>query len=753
MKRSPYLFRLLLFSFCLSVVPVIFLGLYSFSKASETIQVKVNESNNYLIEQTQMRVEQLMKAIDSNTTQAIESPLIRKAITDSLSYESYDQINDVIKSLLHIQSYELRISEVELDSFENHWMIDKGGFYQSVNPALQDLISRIQKTSVWLSDAEAGLNHDAYPGVNLLKNVPVNSSSPDGAILIHVPYLELSRMLDGSDKAQLMILDRNYRIIGSSQISKLGQQLPETGMLEQLSSAESLQGQFRTKYQGEGSTVFYLKSTYNGWSYVSVVPNAAITKDSRMIGWATFWVCLLILIAIAVSALLGSKRMYTPIKQIYESVKNRAGGAVDGKRTDELLFIGQNIEVMFSSQNEMKSLLQAQKRHLRDYFVVKLMNGELTSSEIDEKIDQYEFPRWTQQAVLALQIDSLEHTKYSDRDRDLLMFAIHNIVSELVPESDRFNPVMINSYQVTLVGESASDSSLFKEHVHRMARSIQEAAEKYLSLKVSIGVSRAFAHPRLAPAAFKEATEALKYRVRLGEEAILDISDIKLEKERTQYYPKHLSDELLHSVQHLDQARSSALIGEWLRSLQPAPLSYREYQASLARLLSNLIGLVQDEGIHFQPLFEQDGANLFDQLFRMKTPEDIEQWFVHKIIEPIIETLRTNRETQEVHLSIQVIQLIHEYFDTNLTLEWCASRLNYTTDYIRKVFRKETGTNFSDYLANYRHLMAKKWLAESDAKINDIAERLSYNNTQNFIRNFRKLEGITPGQYRTQLRG
>jgi len=44
--------------------------------------------------------------------------------------------------------------------------------------------------------------------------------------------------------------------------------------------------------------------------------------------------------------------------------------------------------------------------------------------------------------------------------------------------------------------------------------------------------------------------------------------------------------------------------------------------------------------------------------------------------------------------------------------------------------------------------MAKQWLIETDMKIGDIADRLAYTNPQNFIRFFRKMENMTPGQYR-----
>ncbi|MNN90450.1 DNA-binding transcriptional regulator AraC [compost metagenome] len=55
---------------------------------------------------------------------------------------------------------------------------------------------------------------------------------------------------------------------------------------------------------------------------------------------------------------------------------------------------------------------------------------------------------------------------------------------------------------------------------------------------------------------------------------------------------------------------------------------------------------------------------------------------------------------------------------------------------------------FAAYLARYRHQIALQWLKETDMPVKDIAARLQYNNPQNFIRSFRKLEGVSPGKYR-----
>jgi YesN/AraC family two-component response regulator len=96
--------------------------------------------------------------------------------------------------------------------------------------------------------------------------------------------------------------------------------------------------------------------------------------------------------------------------------------------------------------------------------------------------------------------------------------------------------------------------------------------------------------------------------------------------------------------------------------------------------------------------------------------------------------------------------MIHEEFDKDITLESCAARLNYQPNYIWRVLKKEMNTTFSDYLAKYRLSIAKKWLEETSMPVGEIAEKLRYNNSQNFIRYFKKLEEITPGQYRDKFK-
>ncbi|MNR43960.1 HTH-type transcriptional regulator YesS [compost metagenome] len=67
---------------------------------------------------------------------------------------------------------------------------------------------------------------------------------------------------------------------------------------------------------------------------------------------------------------------------------------------------------------------------------------------------------------------------------------------------------------------------------------------------------------------------------------------------------------------------------------------------------------------------------------------------------------------------------------------------------LSRLFKEEFGQNFVDYLAQIRIEQAKLMLKESQEPIQDIAAKIGYSHYISFNRAFKKLTGLTPGDYR-----
>lgn len=92
------------------------------------------------------------------------------------------------------------------------------------------------------------------------------------------------------------------------------------------------------------------------------------------------------------------------------------------------------------------------------------------------------------------------------------------------------------------------------------------------------------------------------------------------------------------------------------------------------------------------------------------------------------------------------------YHDSNLSVVNIASELNVTASYLSRTFKEEAGIGLLDYIHQYRVVTAKKIMDRNpNALIKDIAESTGFYSVASMIRVFKKLEGITPGEYRDSL--
>jgi AraC-like DNA-binding protein len=99
---------------------------------------------------------------------------------------------------------------------------------------------------------------------------------------------------------------------------------------------------------------------------------------------------------------------------------------------------------------------------------------------------------------------------------------------------------------------------------------------------------------------------------------------------------------------------------------------------------------------------------------------------------------------------------VREYLDANfsdpaLSLDQVADIFGMSPFHLSRDFKKTFKVNFVDYISFLRINKAKHLLADTNIKIKDIVGELGYHDVPNFIRKFRLIEGITPGQYRTAL--
>lgn len=90
---------------------------------------------------------------------------------------------------------------------------------------------------------------------------------------------------------------------------------------------------------------------------------------------------------------------------------------------------------------------------------------------------------------------------------------------------------------------------------------------------------------------------------------------------------------------------------------------------------------------------------------------------------------------------------IEEHFMETIQLNDIAIVAHVSPSYLSTKFKKETGTNFTEYLVRFRIHKAKQLLKKTNLLCREIAEKVGYFDYVHFSKIFKKYTGITPKEY------
>lgn len=755
MGQSVYFKKLVLLIVLLGALPTLILGVYSYDQASRSVRQHAVEGSKQFLAQSQLRVEQNLKNIDTTLTSFLHSSFVQTVLKYPLSPAYYDAFDQLEKTMYRLQIFELQVDEITLYNMREQWTISNGGIKPLEDRGHLRELSRsmndISGNSQWLLRPEGGFS--------LLKKDPLYMNQPNTLLEAYISDNAIRRVLDTNEETgNVFIATKTGQPIAFEEGNGLLTEEQFRSVIKHSRDERNETGSFTYHAEDGKLDVMYRESSYNGWVYYSIIPISKLTSDLKSIGSFTILICGAILLVLAILALVGSNSMYRPIRKLYQSLSGsddtsselESLAKIDTDTGDELQYIRARVLKMLKEGKQLSSQNQIQIEHLKQFFVQRLIQGTISEREIREKMSMFQLPdRWDSICVIVVQIDKLTDTRYQEEDRDLLLFAIGNIVSEVVPQGQSLSSIVADEGQITIYGSRAEDAVEFKRELYNLTERIQTAVSDYLELSVSIGVSRTFSNLKQSARAYKQGLDALQYRLRLGSRAILFLEEVEPKQADIWSYPVHLEEELTEAVRLYDYEHAQALLRKFILSVFEQNENPKDYQLALTRLLVELIRQLQDAGISHHALYTED-MFLLERLLQFRTAEEVEQWFELNIVAPIVSMLREKRSGHQQEIAEHIYRMIQAEFETELTLELCANRLNYHPDYVGRLFREQYGVSFTEFLMQQRLKAAKQWLCETDWKISEIAAKLQYSSPANFIRSFRKWEGMTPGQYREQ---
>ena len=125
------------------------------------------------------------------------------------------------------------------------------------------------------------------------------------------------------------------------------------------------------------------------------------------------------------------------------------------------------------------------------------------------------------------------------------------------------------------------------------------------------------------------------------------------------------------------------------------------------------------------------------------------------LLSVVLRTMGANDPVEGEVFGSSVIQEILDYINNHYTMpirmENLARSFGVSVSYLSHEFARFTNRSVYDYVL-YRRVMLARQQMLGTASLNDIAYQCGFNDYSNFLRSFSKVVGMSPSQYRKQLR-
>jgi len=107
---------------------------------------------------------------------------------------------------------------------------------------------------------------------------------------------------------------------------------------------------------------------------------------------------------------------------------------------------------------------------------------------------------------------------------------------------------------------------------------------------------------------------------------------------------------------------------------------------------------------------------------------------------------------EESDITAEIQRFIEKSLTEKITLAMLADHLNISENYCSAIIKQKTNFNFLEYINQVRLREAERYLRTTNMQMTEICYETGFNSIQSFNRNFKKIRGITPTEYRKGIK-
>lgn len=568
-----------------------------------------------------------------------------------------------------------------------------------------------------------------------------------GLIAIDVKEHVLSNIIEKTipfEYANTFIVNSKGEIISHSNKDKLYDTITQDNDMSSILTSDKHSNSFIGEVANVPSLISFTTLPNSDWKLVNITEQTKIYQKTSKIKQRLLYFCLIALVIGIALATVFTSHIYNPLEDIIKYVRSLIGSSPSiPNKENEYAFINGVINELSVKVNKLESTLQNSKPVIKHNLVMGLLHHQILSKEeLLEKTKLLNIPL-TFSNYLAIIID-LNDKAFRSLTVENSHFVKYNLIQQFEKNNNSNTLVMgvdLPDSQIgIIVGSNTSDIKSLCKNCSLLA------SYAYANFMINAGIAIGGWEDSILNVnrSFKNANTLLKYRYFLPKKRIFTNSELLSREECSQLIPDNIIDKFSEAL-HL---RNIKQVTDILKSFVTLCVS-KQYSANhchqkILRIVNVFSRYLQD--INYAP--SETHKKYLDNIFYEITDiYEFKNWLI-QFAEQVFHYLEKQSDSRNTEIIEMAKKFISEHLDKDLSLDTVAEHVSINARYLSKMFKEETGINYTSFVTDLRIESAKKLLISTSMTVQEVGYKVGFNTPAYFIRQFKAKYGYTPNDYR-----
>ncbi|MCU6708633.1 helix-turn-helix domain-containing protein [Paenibacillus sp. J5C_2022] len=575
----------------------------------------------------------------------------------------------------------------------------------------------------------------------------IRTGEAKGYIALHIKESMLQKLIhsEKSSEGNMLLIGKDGTILTHNFPEDVSSSLTALPFYRQVTAPDSRDGSFITSVGNTETMVTSVTVPNTEWKLVSATPVSEFYKKTVPLRHTLLTICIAaIAIGIVISNIF-TMRIYNPLRPIINKAKSAFDQGKAGHQLDENEFslLDRVINNLSVKIYDLENTIDSNAPLIKHHFVLGLLHGKIPSkSELEGtmRLIGLQLPYLKHTAVL-IRLDGATMSQLTLENRQFIKFNLIKELEQWDKDNTRLLAAELSEYELCAIVNANDDVTKKLERLHKDAK---EYVHDNFMMKLTFSAGRPASSLLELEPSCREAAAALKYAPIHPEQSLFFAEVWMPMEERDEEMPAELTARFSSELRSGRLSQVKAVVEEFTHLAQSGAYSADHCWAMWT-------GLTDAYRSYLEDLPLKGSESQYDEWLKTSVyPVDIISCksMLIQAIEDTYQNIEALSNQKNRNMVTSAKQYISDNLQQSISLESAAEHVRISGKYLSRLFKEETGLNFSEYVNRKRLELAERYILTSDMTIEQISAHAGFNSSAYFIKKFKETYSVTPRMYK-----